>query len=217
MNTTIKNIIFDFGGVILNIDHKKVEDAFKALGLHNFDRIFNHASQSNLFCDFEKGKISSALFRDSIRKLAGLDIPDEKLDHTWNKIICDYPAHRINLLQSVKTKYQLFLLSNTNSIHYDSYIPKFKNEFGFDFNSLFVKTYWSFKIGIRKPGKEPYDLIISENGLHPTETLFIDDSIRNITSARETKMLAYHLAYPEDLTDLFENGSLKKEIILSLK
>ena len=98
----IKNIIFDFGGVILNINHKKLENAFSDLGLTNFKELFNQANQSSLFQDLEKGTITEDQFRNTIRKLTGLNVSDDKLDSTWNQIICDYPAHRIKLLGSIQ-------------------------------------------------------------------------------------------------------------------
>ena len=110
----IKNIIFDFGGVIININHQRVESAFKALGITNFETLFNQATQSKLFQQFEKGEMTAPQFRDSIRELTHLDISDDKLDEVWNQIIGEYPPERIDLLRHIKNNYRLFLLSNTN-------------------------------------------------------------------------------------------------------
>ena len=101
MSNKIKNIILDFGGVIINIDHHKVENAFRELGMADFETMFNKAIQSNLFKNLETGKITPDEFRNSIREISGLNVSDRKLDETWNLIINDYPPHRIELLNHV--------------------------------------------------------------------------------------------------------------------
>lgn len=209
----IKNIIFDFGGVILNIDHEKVEHAFIKLGLDNFDVLFNKASQSKLFQDFEIGSISPQQFRKSIQELTGLTLGDKILDDTWNEIICDYPPERIKVLKRLALNYRLFLLSNTNQIHFDFYIPKFKQEFGFDFISLFEKAYWSFEIGLRKPDPDPFEFILKNAGILSSETLFIDDSIQNINAAGDLGFFTYHLKDSDDLVDLFVNDRINTNLI----
>lgn len=208
----IKNIIFDFGGVIFNIDHKKVETAFRNLGLDNFEELFNQASQSSLFRDFEVGELEPGEFREKLRELSGLNVSDEILDQTWNEILCDYPPHRIELLKSLKENYRLFLLSNTNSIHYDHYINLFKKQYAYDFTSLFEESFWSFKIGKRKPDPDPYTHILNKLGLLPEETLFIDDSIQNIDSARDLNIFAFHLDKGMDVSELFVDDLLRKNI-----
>lgn len=211
MGNTIKNIIFDFGGVIFDIDHAKVEKAFRGLGLNNFEELFSQASQTTLFQDFEKGIISPAVFRQQLKNLAGLDVSDAVLDATWNEILCDYPPHRIDLLKSLAKNYRLFLLSNTNSIHFDHYTALFQQRFGYDFLSLFEETYWSFKMGKRKPDADPYLHILHEKNLKPQETVFIDDSIQNIRIAEELNIFAVHLKDGMDVTGLFDNGILRKD------
>jgi putative hydrolase of the HAD superfamily len=212
----IKNIIFDFGGVIINIDHEKVENAFKKLGLHDFDRLFSQATQSELFQKLETGRMDEAEFRNEIRKMTGLTIDDNTLDHTWNQIIGDYPPHRIELLKQIKNNYKIFLLSNTNSIHFRYYISKFEKEFGFPFISLFDGTYWSFKIGKRKPDADPYQFLLNQENLKPEETLFIDDSIQNILAAQKLNILALHIDDRMDIGSIFNQRKLNYEVLSNL-
>jgi len=212
MTDSVKNIIFDFGGVIFNIDHRKVEEAYRRLGMDNFEALYNQASQSELFQEFEKGEISPIKFRTELKKITGLRISDELLDYTWNQVLCDYPPHRIEMLKSIRKHYRLFLLSNTNSIHYKHYISMFKQNFGYNFNELFDESFWSFKIGKRKPDPDPYLHILEKYRLNPRETLFIDDSIQNIESAEKLDILAVHLNNRTDVSELFENGFLKPDI-----
>ena len=212
MDLSIKNIILDFGGVIFNIDHKKVEDAYRKLGMDNFEVLFSQASQSELFQNFEKGQISPDQFRSELRRISGLNVSDNILDNTWNKILCDYPPHRIKLLNKMKNNYRLFILSNTNIIHYQHYIAMFKQNFGYDFDELFENTFWAFKIGKRKPDPDPYLHILDKHKLKAEETLFIDDSLQNIISAEKLNILAFHLNGEMDISELFKNGFLKPRI-----
>ena len=205
---TIHNIIFDFGGVIIEISHLRLEESFRRYGVENFDLLFSQAMQSELFREFEKGEITPVQFRKEFRKLTNLDISDDILDQLWNQIIGDYPPHRIELLKRIKGNYRLVLFSNTNIIHYNFYIEKFKQEFGFDFHSLFDNTYWSFKMGKRKPDLASFSEIIVKEGLIPEETLFIDDSIQNIVAAKQLELKTIHLVSGLDITDLFKDGLL---------
>lgn len=205
---TIRNIIFDFGGVIIEISHQRLEEAFRGYGIENFDLLFSQAMQSDLFQEFEKGGITTVQFRNEVRKLTNLIVSNDILDQLWNQIIGDYPPHRIELLKKIKDNYRLFLFSNTNIIHYNFYIEKFRQEFGFDFHSLFDKTYWSFKMGKRKPDLASFSEIMSVEGLIPGETLFIDDSIQNIMTAKQLGIKTIHLENGLDITDLFKNDFL---------
>lgn len=206
----IKNIIFDFGGVIINISHQKVENAFNALGINNFNMIFNQATQSKLFQRFETGEMSDSQFRDRLRELVQMDISNKELDEAWNQIIGEYPFKRINLLNNIKNNYRLFLLSNTNIIHFNNYIPKFESEYGYAFESIFERTYWSFKFGKRKPDFDAYTDLIEENQLIPEETLFIDDSKQNVVAAQKVGLKTYHLTNDLDITEIFTDGILNQ-------
>ena len=199
----IRNIIFDFGGVIINIHHAEVEKAFKELGITDFDKLFNKATQTDIFKKLEIGAINPDLFRNALREIIGIKLQDKDLDKAWNQIIGNYPTHRIDLLKKLKNSYRLFLLSNTNIIHYDYYIQKFKTEFGFEFSSLFEKAYWSFKMGERKPDHSAFSYVLKDSNLIANETLFIDDSIQNIDAAKQMGFQTVHLNSDIDLTDLF--------------
>jgi putative hydrolase of the HAD superfamily len=205
----IKNLLFDFGGVIINIDHQRVEKAFMNLGVGNFDELYSKAQQSHLFIDLEKGFIEPGEFREGLRKISGLSISDELLDLTWNEIIGDYPPDRIDLLKKISKNYNLYLLSNTNIIHYNYYISKFMKEFGFDFNSLFRKTYWSFKIGKRKPDREIFEYVADDGIIIPGETLFLDDSEQNINAASESGYQVFHITEKNDIFSIFDGDKLK--------
>jgi len=206
---TIRNIIFDFGGVIININHQKLENAFRELGVENFETLFSQAVQNELFQNFEKGSISPHDFRIEVKKLTGLVISNDELDYAWNQIIGEYPTHRIDLLKTISKNYNLFLFSNTNIIHFNYYIEKFRKEFGFDFPTLFQTAYWSFQMGKRKPDLDSFATIIERERLAPSETLFIDDSPQNIIAANKFGLKTLHLKDGMEIADLFHSGLLE--------
>ncbi len=205
---TIKNIIFDFGGVILNINYQLTANAFKEIGVDNFEKSYSQASQTHLFDNLEKGLISPKDFRDGIRNVSGKNLSDEHIDYAWNKIILDLPEKRVSLLKQLKNTYRTFLLSNTNKIHYDVYIVDLQKFGHSSFNDIFEKAYFSYKIGMRKPDKEIFEFIQQEQQLIPEETLFIDDSIQHIEAAQKLGFATHHLTQKEDITDLFEDFKL---------
>src|SRR5579872_3080509 len=113
----IKNIIFDLGGVIINIDYKLTSLAFNKLGAKNFDQAYSQMSQNKLFDDFETGKISSEVFRKLLKEKLQLSISDEQFDNAWNAMLLDIPIKRLLLIKELKKSYKVYLLSNTNDIH----------------------------------------------------------------------------------------------------
>ena len=200
-----RNIIFDLGGVILNIDYNLTVDAFKKLGLSDFSKFYSQANQSNLFDNYEIGKISSEKFIEELQHVVGKNISKQSIMEAWNSMLLDLPKERIELLTSLKTKYKTYLLSNTNEIHKIAYCNYLKNTYQFnDFSTFFEKQYLSFEIGMRKPNKEIFEFVINENHLKKEETLFIDDSIQHIIGARETGIDAFHISSGLTILDLFK-------------
>lgn len=201
----IKNLILDFGGVIYDISHQKQQEAFASLGFARFDNLYSQARQNPLFAEFERGHISDEDFRATAKAFIGLEIDDQQLDALWNSILVGFVAERIDLLQHLRKHYRLFLLSNTNSIHFEVYMREFREGFGFDFESLFEEAFWSFRVGMRKPDAEIFEMVMAKCDLKPEETLFIDDTASNIEAAIATGMPARLLAAGEQITDLFDS------------
>jgi glucose-1-phosphatase len=200
---TIKNIIFDLGGVFLNIDFQKTNQAFEQLGVKGFASYFNQHHSNDLFEDLETGKISNEAFYEAFRKETGTALTDTQIRDAWNALLLDFPPERISWLEKIKNKYRIFLFSNTNQIHYDYFIADFAKTFpGKDFNSFFIKAYYSQTLGLRKPYVESYQAIIDEQKLNPAETLFIDDTEKNIIGAQAAGLQTIHLVAPQTLLDL---------------
>jgi len=200
-----KNIIFDLGGVLLNIDYNLTVKAFKNLGINNFDELFSQASQFKLFDKYDKGLISSSEFRNEINKLCDKNLSNEQIDNAWNAILLDFPKERLELLNKVKQNHKTFLLSNTTEIHITAFKKYMKTDFGInDFFSLFHKSYLSYEIGMRKPDAEIFELVLQENNLISSETLYIDDSIQHVEAALKLGIKAYWLDIKkESVIDLF--------------
>jgi glucose-1-phosphatase len=207
----IKNIIFDYGNVIFNIDFTKVAEAWKQLGINNAAEFYGHRQQDPVFNLLERGEISVADFRNRIRELSGKpDLTDEQIDGAWNTIFLDIPKGNHELLQQVKAKYRTFLLSNINAIHYDYVHSYLQKEFGMANNdSLFEKVYYSHLVGKRKPDAEIFEQVLIENNLNPSETLFIDDSPQHLETAKQLGMQTYLMTAPDTIQQYFKiNGLL---------
>ncbi|MDR2562385.1 MAG: HAD family phosphatase [Prevotellaceae bacterium] len=196
----VKNIIFDLGNVILNIDYWRTIDAFKSLGAADFESLYTPLAQKGFIDKMDKGMITPAEFRESLRSevpaLRG--VSDDNIDAAWNAMLLDLPKSRLDILTELRRNYSLFLLSNTNEIHVahfdrivDEVIP------GKKMSDYFDKVYYSNETGMRKPDAEIYELVIRENGLKAEESLFIDDLQANIDGAKKVGLQTF----------LMENGN----------
>ncbi len=206
-SSNIRNIIFDLGGVIINLSYQKTIDEFVKLGYTNFHQLFTQAQQIDLFDGLEKGLIAPNEFRSQLRKLSAQSVSDQQIDFAWNAMLLDFPQHRLNLLSQVKQHYRIFLLSNTNAIHFEAYNLLLRENFGINnLSGYFQREYYSHLVKMRKPDAEVFEHILSENDLIANETLFIDDSIQHVEGAKKLGILAYHLNIPqgEAIEKLFE-------------
>jgi glucose-1-phosphatase len=201
MKEEIEAIIFDFGGVIINIDPALTEKAFLKLSdsparLQQSYKAFMHIHNT-----FEVGSIDATAFRNQTRALFGLSKLDDALfDAAWNALLLDIPAHRVALLKSLNPRYRLFLLSNTNEIHYEKYCDDFSKIYpGRSLRSLFEDTFFSFEMGLRKPDPEIFRTVIRECVIEPDCTLFIDDTLEHVQAARSCGLHAYHLKPGEEI------------------
>ena len=162
----IKNIIFDFGGVIYDIDHMLTKQAFKALGLTNFEKLYSHSIQTKLFEDFEIGRITPSEFRAQVKKHLPDAVSDKEIDSAWNALLLGFDYSRIDLLEKIKEHYTIYLLSNTNEIHYQEYMGELESkQLKTKFQGLFKKLYFSHQIGMRKPNKNCFEFVLKENNL----------------------------------------------------
>jgi FMN phosphatase YigB (HAD superfamily) len=206
----IKNIIFDYGNVIFNIDFTQVQFAWNALGINNADEFYGHRQQDPVFNLLERGEISNADFRNRIRELANKpNLTDQQIDGAWNAIFVGIPAGNHELLLKLKEKYRTFLLSNINAIHEDYVHRHLKSEYNIDSNDqFFEKVYYSHLVGKRKPEAAIFEQVLNENRLNPAETLFIDDSPQHLETAKQLGLQTFLMTKPDTIQKFFERENL---------
>ncbi len=204
MNLKFKAIIFDLGGVILNIDYHKTINSFKKLEVDNFEELYTQAQQHHIFDKFETGKITPQEFRNYIKSVADVELTNQQIDDAWNAMLLDLPQHRIDLLNQLKKEYPIFLFSNTNAIHLKAFKNSIKNQYGNEnlLDDTFNKTYYSHILGKRKPNTNGFEQIIKENNLQANKTLFIDDSQQHIEGAKKVGLQTFWLK-DKDIIDVF--------------
>lgn len=199
----INTIIFDFGDVFINLDKQATIDSLKNLGLTHWNEDLD---QLNL--QFEKGKISRENFLLGIQK----HIPNASIDEilvAWNAVLLDFPLYRLEFLQNLSKKYRLFLLSNTDAIHIETFEQESGVSFYSDFYQCFEKIYFSFEIGMRKPDAEIYKCVLNKHELSAKRTLFIDDKKENTDAALALGFQVWNLQVgKEDVVDLFSKKDL---------
>jgi putative hydrolase of the HAD superfamily len=215
----IKNIIFDLGGVLVDIDYGATIKAFQKLGINNFDEFFSQLKQNHLFDKWDIGKLTPKEFRDDLRKISGLPMTDEAIDGAWNAMLGGFPATKIPMLDQVSKNYRTFLLSNTNAIHIPWFKDRMMKTHGIEgLETFFEKLYYSHEVGMRKPDVEIFQHVIDDKGLNPAETLFFDDTLMHVQGARRAGLLAYWIDVTrEDVTEFFNAGVLTDLFMLKLQ
>ncbi|SFN76755.1 putative hydrolase of the HAD superfamily [Chitinophaga sp. YR627] len=201
----IKHIIFDLGGVIINLDYQLTYKAFETLGVKEFTSLYNQFSLNSLFDDLETGKVAPEVFLDEMQKHTAPGTTHQQITDAWNAMLLDFPLRRLQILQQLRQHYGVYLLSNTNEIHMQAFNKILEESRGIpSLAAFFDKAYYSHQIGLRKPFKESFQLVLDENGLDPAETLFIDDTLPNIEGAKVVGLQTIHLLPPKTMADIFK-------------
>lgn len=209
----IENIIFDFGGVIIDIDPMLTVRELEKSGFRDIEKLKTKEFYQQVIYKFEKGIDTPAVFHNKLRQYLHMDLSDQQLDDAWNALLFDIPEERIRIIEQVKKHYPIYLLSNSNEIHYDLYVRDLQLRFGYrEFDELFDKAYFSFDLHLAKPHPEIFEFVINQHQLIPEKTLFIDDRIENIKGARKAGLRTYHLSSPQRIRNLFRNGVLKPDL-----
>jgi HAD superfamily hydrolase (TIGR01509 family) len=193
IDSSIKAIVFDLGGVLINLDYHRTINAFRELGIDNFDDLFSQAQQNQIFDDFETGKISSFHFINRILDLLPKGSNPNQVVSAWNAMILDFPLKRLEILEDLSKNYSLYLLSNTNDLHMEKVRRELKKTSERPLEYFFKNTFLSQEIGLRKPTEEVFNFITSTLGLSSKEILFVDDSIQHIESANKLGFQTIHL------------------------
>jgi glucose-1-phosphatase len=201
----IKNIILDLGGVIINLDFDKTTTSFNQLMKIPFQDIYSQSKQTELFNKLDKGLISEPDFFKELQRLIEYTGPEEDIRNTWNAMLLDVPAYRLELLDRLKQKYRTFLLSNTCEPHITAFERDLKAVHGIDnFENHFEKVYYSCRTGFRKPDRDIFEMVLKENKLEANETVFIDDSEQHVNGAKDCGIHAFLLQKNQEVEDLLK-------------
>ena len=199
----IKNIVFDLGGVILELDINRSIAALKELGFPVLDNLDIMFSIYPFFLEFETGRITPDQFIEAMVSQMGDHAPREEVLEAWNAMILGYRPDTIELLSQIRGKYRLFMLSNTNAIHEIHYNNLLHREYGIlNLTDLFEKVYYSHDLNMRKPDLEIFQHVLTDSRLAAEETLYIDDTVIHVNAARELGINAYHLRLPERIAQV---------------
>mgnify|MGYP003462613512 FL=1 len=204
MDKNIKNIVFDLGGVLIDLDFKSAINGLQKAGFTNVKEQLQAFDQNGIFQKFELGEISADEFRTSIRENSNVSLTDEEVDSLWNLMLLEIPREKLELILDLRSKYMVYLLSNTNSIHWDYVCKNAFNYRGFRVSDYFEKTFLSFEMHLAKPDKAIFEKMLEDANLLAEETLFIDDSEANCKAAAEVGIHAHHYHIGDDLSKIFE-------------
>jgi putative hydrolase of the HAD superfamily len=203
-----KNIIFDLGGVLLDIDYQKTIHAFEKLGLQHFEAMFSQFKADELFEKLETGHISEVDFYAAIKQRTEILLTNEEIEYAWNALILNFRLVSLVFLEKLSINYKLYLLSNTNSIHLKCFKKLFTKQTGKPLlDAYFTKAWYSNELGLRKPGAEIFEYVLQQENLIVAETLFIDDTLINIETAQKLGFKTHHFL-PTERIELLDFGSI---------
>ena len=190
----VKNLIFDLGNVLYDIDFKLMNQAFASIGIQGFDQHFTLNKSHQLFLDLEMGLINEPAFYEGVRALANLPLTDAQIKFAWNALLVGFRKNSIQWIKDNNNKFPTFLYSNTNQSHHDHFIVEFEKKVAnYPFVSLFKTPYYSHEMHMRKPDPASFTFILEKEGLIPGETIFIDDNEPNIIAAASVGLQVLHL------------------------
>jgi glucose-1-phosphatase len=203
----LRTVIFDLGGVIVDLDVEKTMKGFAQLSGFSLQKVKDLYASQQIFRDFEKGLITETDFRQGLRNLFSSDkVTDEEIDRVWNGMLLGAPRSRLQFMQALKDRYLVVILSNTNSIHvremYERILPRFANAASFE--PFVHQVYFSHDIHLCKPDHEVFRFVLNAHNLLPQETVFLDDNLDNLAAAQDLGINVEHIAHPDRLFDLFQ-------------
>ena len=205
----VEILIFDLGGVLLDIDYNLTRKAFEALGVVHFDEMYSQSTADQLFRKLETGKIQEEDFYKEFNYCTGLHLSPSEIKKAWNAMLLDVPAHRLDLLVQLKPLYKTFLLSNTNETHITAFEAELYQRHGVkDFSDYFEEVFYSCRMSMRKPDAEIFQHVLTKHNLVPEQTIFIDDSIQHVKGAGQCGIRSYLLPQGMEVKELLKELKL---------
>lgn len=198
-----KNIIFDLGGVILDVDYNLTRTAFEKLGVTHFDEMYSQANADKLFQKLETGEITDDIFYKEFNRCTGLQLSDEEIRKAWDAMLLYFRGKSLEFLERIRPRYKTYLLSNTNYVHIAAFKETLHQQIGVKtLEEYFDEAFYSCEIGLRKPDAACYEWVLKNLKIEPDETLFIDDSLHNIQGAKKAGLQTIHLLPGMKIEDL---------------
>ncbi|MBO4985196.1 MAG: HAD family phosphatase [Bacteroides sp.] len=203
MDKKIKNLVFDFGGVLIDLDRQRCLDNFERLGMPDVPAMLDVCHQQGFFLQHEKGLIDAAEFRERIREQIGKPVTDAEIDAAWNSFLVGIPSYKLDMLLELRQHYVVYLLSNTNDIHWEWSVKHAFHYKSFHVEDFFEEIFLSYEMKMAKPDKEIFQCLLEKTGIDPQETFFIDDSEANCLMAQSLGISTYTPKAHEDWRHLF--------------
>ena len=188
----VKNIIFDLGCILVELYPQRCIDSFRSLGAEAVAKYIETHQTRDLFYQIEVGKITNAAFCEAVRELTGLPLKDEEIENAWNSLIGTIPEYKLQAIKELAKTHQLFILSNTNAMHWACCEPLFITEKGENVLQLFQDIFLSNELQLIKPSAEIFQEVVKRTGIKPEETLFIDDLQPNCDAACQLGFKVLH-------------------------
>ena len=214
----IKVIIFDFGGVLINLNRQAAVDRLVALGVHDADALLNNYVQSGLFLDLESGTITPEEFCNSLRMDYGLrNVVDSQIKEAFLAFLLDVPEHKLQLLRQLKSSVRnaagepvrIVMLSNTNGIHFPYCIKKHFEYDGYKMSDYFDALYLSYEMKASKPDEEIFFKLLEAEKVKPEECFFLDDGPRNIETVERLGFQTHLVQSDDDLGQVIKSKQVK--------
>lgn len=184
----IKNIVFDLGGIIVGLNDKLCIAALKDIGAINTASYVETHRTEDLFLDIELGRITTEEFCHRVRMMDHIQADDSTIVNCWNQLLAQFPLWTIDTIDRLRHQYRLFLLSNTNDMHWQYFLQQTKEIHSIDATSLFLHCFLSYEMGMKKPSREIFETVVTQAGINAAETLYIDDNADNCSSAQQVGM-----------------------------
>jgi len=198
----ITTLIFDFGGVLIDLDINQCILNFNRLGIKNVEQYLNNFAQSGFFMQLEKGQISAVEFRNEIRKLTPNKLTDAQIDEAWCSFLLEVPEEKLEMLIELRKKFRVVLLSNTNIIHFPNSEKLLFTDKGRKLSEYFDRCYLSYEMKMAKPDLQIFKNILASENVQPNECLFLDDGLKNTLQAQKLGIQTYLVSEHEDLSFL---------------
>jgi len=184
-------IIFDLGGVLIQLNYEKTVEAFTAIGVDDFQAMYSQAEQTAIFDNYETGKISTQQFVNSLKNYLPVSVTPNQIVAAWNAMILEFTSENLLFIEQLSKSHRLYLLSNTNDIHFQKVERMLAKVSSKKLGDYFEKMYLSQEIGMRKPNSDVFQYVCHDASLNPAKTLFIDDTEQHILGAQSIGLNTY--------------------------